>query len=149
MASRASLVLARLTPADAYRGVVRYGGASREVVQGVLSEKVFKECSHGGPPLPGRPQDEEATVRTWREAADVREIEVHGDEEPFLASGCLPHRGIRLAGQPLLHHGEGMVSEPVEDAREANRDVLIQFDVHGLGWLRKGIRSSSRASSAA
>jgi len=144
-----AIALRESRPTDAYSSFVGYDNTLPEHVKRLLSNYRLKECVDGSPSLPGRPQDQNALMGAWREAADVGEVEVRCDEEPGLALCRFPDRGVGLACQSLLRDSDNVVPVLFKEARQAGRDIFVELDVHGRGKLRRGMMSSSRASSAA
>ena len=82
------------------------------------------------------------------EPADVREIQVLGDEQTPRLLGRFPHGWIVAARKALGPYGIDVVAERRQSPNETRRELLIELDLHPMRGT-PGTRRSSSAERAA
>src|SRR3990172_3796908 len=105
-------------------------------------EDVTNPIHKSNPARLAQSNKQDSLVSPWGEAADVREIHILCDEKApdFLCR--VPYARVVLSSQPFLGNRIRCMTELSQNADQPERQVFIQFDLHGmLGMLGTG-RSS-------
>ncbi len=92
--------------------------------------------------------DNSAVASGWV-VADVREIRVEGQQNPFLSCSCLEDGQVRVTSQPLFRHVGNVMSFLAEQAGKIGRHILIELELQPDTSVCSGCNSSSRANQAA
>ena len=99
----------------------------------------------GQSPRHSQAHQHQAVVGAGRELAQVREIQILGDEKPLRVLRRLPNLRVGLTGQVFQPHVVHVVTEDGEFAEQEFRQVFVQLDLHKAGKADAGRSSSAEA----
>ena len=83
-------------------------------------------------------------MRSGSELADIRKIQILGDQEAAVVLGPIPDDLIGFAIDPLILNRVGFVTKSRKDSHQCGRQVLVELDLHAA----TGTGGSGRSSSA-
>ncbi len=73
-------------------------------------------------------QHPDAMVTRWMVRADIGEIEVERDENPFLCLRCVKHLWIKGTSQLLGKNGMHVVTRLLKQDLSITRKILVKFE---------------------
>jgi len=87
-------------------------------------------------------------MRTWFEAARIREVQVLSDQKSRLFLRRLPNLAIRMTSSLLVMNCMNVMCEFFKEARKPKRKILVKLDLHRMFGLSKTGKSSSAEAAA-
>lgn len=130
---------------DAYFDVGQEDEAALPIFHRFRGEDLPDAAREGESPRHPHAHEQQPVMRARSELAQVREIQVLGDEKPLRVLCGLPNSRVRFTGQILQPHVVHVMTERDEFADQDFRQIFVELQLHMEGAAGTGKSSSAEA----